>query len=111
MTGPASSGFEALSNLKPAKLKTSYSVSHNEGRHFVKIVITNPSSRLAFFTQLQLLDSDDKPIRPSFYTDNFFSLLPGERKTVIIETAEKDILSNPVLVVKGWNVKPVKYSL
>ena len=77
----------------------------------MKIVISNPSSRLAFFTQLQLLDSDDKPIRPSFYTDNFFSLLPGERKTVIIETAEKDILSNPVLVVKGWNVKPVKYSL
>ena len=111
LTGPASSGFEALSNLKPTKLKTSYSVSHNEGRHYVKIVITNPSSRLAFFTQLQLLDSDDKPIRPSFYTDNFFSLLPGERKTVIIETAEKDILSNPVLVVKGWNVKPVKYSL
>ena len=111
LTGPASSGFEALSDLKPTKLKTSYSISHNEGRHFVKIVITNPSSRLAFFTQLQLLDSDDKPIRPSFYTDNFFSLLPGERKTVIIETAEKDILSNPVLVVKGWNVKPVKFRL
>lgn len=111
LTGPASSGFEALSNLKPTKLKTSYSVSHNEGRYFVKINIVNSSSRLAFFTQLQLLNSEDKPIRPSFYTDNFFSLLPGERKTVIIETAEKDLPSDPVVVVKGWNVKPVKFSL
>ena len=47
---------------------------------------------------------DLKPIRPSFYTDNFFSLMPGESKFVVIETNAEKIIEKPVIVVKGWNV-------
>jgi hypothetical protein len=66
---------------------------------------------LAFFTQLQLLDENKKPVRPSFYTDNFFSLLPGESKTILIETALEDMPAKPTFVVKGWNVKPKTFQL
>ena len=105
LTGPTSSGFEDLSKLKQVQLKTRYKAYQEGDRHFIKAEIKNPSSTVAFFTQLQLLGQDKKPVRPSFYTDNFFSLLPGESKTVIIETATDDMPSEPTFVVKGWNIQ------
>ena len=40
----------------------------------------------------------------SFYTDNFFSLLPNESKTIIIDTRMEDMPSSASFVIKGWNV-------
>ncbi|MBE6301200.1 MAG: glycoside hydrolase family 2 [Parabacteroides distasonis] len=111
LTGPTSSGFEDLSKLKQVQLKTRHQVYEENGRHFIKAEIKNTSSTLAFFTQLQLLDENKKPVRPSFYTDNFFSLLPGESKTILIETALEDMPAKPTFVVKGWNVKSKTFQL
>jgi hypothetical protein len=44
------------------------------------------------------------PIRPSFYTDNFFTLMPGEKKNVTIETSKSKLVNGAVLVSKGWNL-------
>jgi mannosylglycoprotein endo-beta-mannosidase len=73
--------------------------------------LKNTSSSIAFFNQLQLLDKNLSPVRPSFYTDNFFSLLPGESKSVTIETADKNVTASPLLVVKGWNITKKQYPL
>jgi hypothetical protein len=46
-------------------------------------------------------------VTPIFWSDNYFSLLPGEKKTV---AARFDLSSldgaAPELVVDGWNVEP-----
>ena len=42
---------------------------------------------------------------PAYYSDNFLSLLPGERKTVLIEAAVSSLGGQtPVVTVDGWNV-------
>ena len=104
VTGPATSGFESLSQLKQARLKTSYKARKEQGKFVVDIFVKNVSHSIAFFNQIQLLDTNLKPVRPSFYTDNFFSLLPGENKKVTIETSIENLLTSPVLVIKGWNI-------
>lgn len=106
LTGPTSSGFEDLAQLKQVRLKTKHKQIKRENWQVMELEIKNPTSSLAFFVQLQYLDENDKPVRPSFYTDNFFSLLPGESKKVIIETASDNLPTNGKFVVKGWNVKP-----
>ncbi|MDR3262398.1 MAG: glycoside hydrolase family 2 [Tannerella sp.] len=112
LTGPASSGFEDLSKLNPAKLRVDYQTREEAGKRFVEVKLKNVSASIAFFNQLQLLDTESKPIRPSFYTDNFFSLLPGETKSVTIETEWKNgENSAPVLVVKGWNIRKQQFRL
>lgn len=111
LTGPASSGFEDLSKLKAANVKLSYKARQADGRYFVDITLKNTSGGIAFFNQLQFLNSKMSPIRPSFYSDNFFSLVPGEKKTVTIETAEEKLTEGAVLVLKGWNVTTQKYKL
>ena len=111
LTGPATSGFESLSDLLTVKLKSSIRTYQKDGRHYLEIKLKNTTGKLAFFIQLQLLDEAGKPIRPSFYTDNFFSLLPNESKTVIIDTRMEDMPSSASFVVKGWNVIEKRYQI
>lgn len=111
LTGPTTSGFQDLSKLKQATLDMNYR-EHKEGEvYFIDIEIKNTSPSIAFFTQLQLLDGKDKPIRPSFYSDNFFSLLSGEKKSIRIETNTQKLGSNSKLILKGWNVKKETFKL
>jgi exo-1,4-beta-D-glucosaminidase len=111
LTGPAASGFEPLSELPEVQLQVKYKTRVENGRHFIDAELKNTSGVIAFFTQLQLLNAADKPIRPSFYTDNFFSLLPGESGKVTIETASSDLPAEKHFVVKGWNVKKQIFAL
>ena len=92
-------------------MKLSYKARQADGRYFVDITLKNTSGGIAFFNQLQFLNSKMSPIRPSFYLDNFFSLVPGEKKTITIETAEEKLTEGAVLVLKGWNVTTQKYKL
>ena len=111
LSGPTTAGFQDLSKLKQSKLDVNYATRVENNCYFVEIEINNSSGSIAFFTQLQLLDEEDIPIRPSFYTDNFFSLLPGEKKTVTIETDKKRLPEKRYLIVKGWNIKKQTHSL
>lgn len=111
LTGPAASGFETLSQLKPARLRTVCKVNKRRDTWSVEVRMKNVSGSIAFFNQVQLLDRESKPVRPSFYTDNFFSLLPGEEKCIGVETAVANLTDEPVLVVKGWNVERKQLNL
>lgn len=111
VTGPAASGFETLAQLKQAKLKTAYKVRDMNGRYLIDIQLRNVSNSIAFFNQLQLLDMMLVPVRPTFYTDNFFSLLPGESKVITIETSQIGLPKPPVLVIKGWNIEREQFTL
>ena len=107
MTGPTTAGFESLATMKPAKLKSVLKVDGSGKSMVLSLNLTNTSKQIAFFTQLQLLDKTGKPVRPSFYTDNFFSLLPGQSKQVTIDT--NSLPSNQEglqLIIKGWNTAP-----
>jgi hypothetical protein len=111
LTGPTSSGFESISELPQVSLNVKYKTRSENGRYFIDVEIKNSSKALAFFTQLQFLDEQDKPVRPSFYTDNFFSLLPGETKKVTVETASGNVPAQRSFVVKGWNIKRQVFNL
>jgi len=51
----------------------------------------------------------EKRVLPTFYEDNYFSLLPGERRTVSIEFTQSSFAGEPLaLTVGGWNLVPQK---
>lgn len=103
LTGPCTSGFQDISHMKRTALKSVAVHRVEGGKHFVDLTVTNRGSRIAFFTQIQLLDSSLGPVRPSFYTDNFFSLLPGEKKTVTVETSDGHAQNGLLVKVRAWN--------
>lgn len=110
LTGPATSGFEPLAQLKEVQLKAKSKLTKDDKWQTMELEVKNTGSSLAFFIQLQYLDENGKPVRPSFYSDNFFSLLPGESQKIKIETSIDNLPAGGQFVIKGWNVKPIVIS-
>ncbi|MBN9503670.1 MAG: glycoside hydrolase family 2 [Armatimonadetes bacterium 55-13] len=102
LSGPLYGGFEPLQNLASAKVEMSTSSKKSKGKTVWTAKLTNPSSKIAFLIQLKLQDEKtSRPIRPAFYSDNWISLLPGESRTITIETAQPN---RAKLVLDGWNL-------
>jgi len=111
ITGPCTSGFESLNNMAKAKVKLSCMTHLKENKMYIEVIVRNVGNQIAFFNQLQLLNEKHSPIRPSYYSDNFFTLLPGEKKVIKIETAAKNLSVHNILVFKGWNTDKMSYIL
>jgi hypothetical protein len=111
MTGPATSGFEAINQLPEISLKLNAKDKIKDHWHRIQVTVENPSASLSFFTQLRLQRSSSMPVTPAFYSDNFFNLLPGESKTVSIDVACENAGQNMVLLVDGWNTKKTMIQL
>ncbi len=75
-------------------------------RCVLTVTIRNPSNRVALMTHLQLRRAHSGTrVLPAFYSDNYFSLIPGETRRVVIDAAQSDFQGEPPLIaVDGWNV-------
>ena len=77
--------------------------------HFV---ITNTGDTPALMLRLNLCGEDGEQILPVEYSDNYFHLLPGERKEVSVKWAENDARgTRPLLKISAFNVKEFPVSL
>jgi exo-1,4-beta-D-glucosaminidase len=100
--------FKALSTLPPVKLNVLAKSGRTGSDNWTRVTVENPSKSLAFFVHLKVNDSNDKnseEILPVIWQDNYFSLLPGEKRDV---TATYALPRNgkPMVQVEGWNVVP-----
>jgi len=74
-----------------------------------QVSLSNPDSAIAFMVHLRVTrGKGGEDVTPIFWQDNYFSLLPGEHRTV---TAKFDPAAlqdkEAVLVLDGWNVNAV----
>jgi mannosylglycoprotein endo-beta-mannosidase len=61
---------------------------------------------VAFFNRISLVnDQAKKLLLPVFYSDNYISVMPGERRTIIIEYSQQNIKVKACVSIVGWNVK------
>ncbi len=102
--GPCSSGFSSLSQMPKANVAWSVKAVERDGKRMLSVRMKNPSSKIAFFLQLHMLDENGHSVKPCFYSDNFFTLMPGEEKIVEIDCSAAPSIRT-CLKLKGWNVK------
>ncbi len=55
---------------------------------------------------LTLRDASGERVLPVFYDENYFSLLPGEKRTVHIQINPGVSTDGLKVTVRGWNVEP-----
>ncbi|HEY1790475.1 MAG TPA: glycoside hydrolase family 2 [Verrucomicrobiae bacterium] len=75
--------------------------------------ISNPTPNVALMIRLKMIRANSgERILPIFYEDNYFSLFPGESRTMSIQFADSDLAGEqPKLAVEGWNVAPEEISI
>jgi len=105
--------FTPLSNMKKARLTASArSGQASKDEQIVQVHIKNPSDSLAFFVRLKLCqDLKGTEILPSFWSDNYISLLPGQSKDVTV-TIDTRLNKQPKqLILEGYNVPSQSFQI
>ncbi|MGH9353911.1 MAG: glycoside hydrolase family 2 protein, partial [Terriglobia bacterium] len=70
------------------------------------VMVENPASHLAFFVHLTLLKGKED-VRPVFWQDNDFELMPGEKREITATCSPSELGgAEPAIRVTGWNVRP-----
>jgi hypothetical protein len=71
----------------------------------VRVVLENSGKQPALANKLTLLDAQGQRILPAYYSDNYVSLLPGERREITIAYPETSA-SAASIALRGWNTTP-----
>jgi len=97
----------ALNKLPEVDLKSIVGSTVAGDRQLLHVTVSNPSKALAFQVALRAhAKKDGSDIVPVLWDDNYFSLLPGESRSVTASIATEDLHGNePAVEVGGWNVK------
>lgn len=103
--GEEEDNFLALSNLQAPTLRSVASnFSLRNGEWHGCIEVRNESEVPALLIRLNLKRSDGEQILPVIYSDNYFSLMPHERKVIRISYREEDCMDNkPRIEVSAFN--------
>ncbi len=103
--GKEEDNFLALSNLQAPTLRSVASnFSLRNGEWHGCIEVRNESEVPALLIRLNLKRSDGEQILPVIYSDNYFSLMPHERKVIRISYREEDCMDNkPRIEVSAFN--------
>jgi exo-1,4-beta-D-glucosaminidase len=98
--------FSELRKLPPVKLKVSAQYVPQGTNGSAQVTVDNPSTHLAFAIHLRVVNSGDgEELLPVQWEDNFFSLLPGERRSLTASYALPGSATvKPDIRLDGWNV-------
>ena len=98
--------FKPLNNLASVKIRgklTGKKVENKEEKF--TFILSNPSKCLAVSIKLNLRNAGTgKRILPAYISDGYFTLLPGETRTVIAECPADKVPSTTIISAEGYNV-------
>ena len=105
--------YESLNRLPEVRLRATVSEKSTvawgfgEGNNLYTITLSNSRSVPAVQTRIRTISSaTGEDILPVFYSDNYFSLMPGESKTITLEFNPKHLKGGqPAFELSGWNTR------
>jgi hypothetical protein len=104
--------YTAMSAIPEASLTISYKPGGESkaGENSYRMTVRNTGDSPALMIRIKTMnDKKNELVLPVYYQDNYFSLMPGESKTILI-TLDKKYLkdSKPSFYVEGWNKQTTK---
>ncbi|WP_302773980.1 glycosyl hydrolase 2 galactose-binding domain-containing protein [Parabacteroides johnsonii] len=100
--------YQDLRQLAKVALQSTTTVDKNaDGTWSAVSVIENKTSTPALMIRLNVVGrKDGQQLLPVFYSDNYFSLLPGEKKEVRMSWKDEDTRGNEgKVLITGYNVE------
>jgi len=102
------SDLTGLNRLPKANLSITKMLGLNGSEFLLRVFVENKGDGVAFMIHPRITrGKGGEDVTPILWSDNYFSLLPGEKKTVTARYERSSIAgSTPELVVDGWNLEP-----
>jgi beta-galactosidase/beta-glucuronidase len=104
--GKEDGNYQALNQLPKTSLTAKTSVSEAGGEWLLTTTLKNETTTPALMVRLQVNGSKTaERILPVFFSDNFFSLMPGEEKIVTMRLQDVDTRGErPTVTLSGFNI-------
>ena len=83
-TATPTGGFQAFNTLPPVQLEPRL-VRQNAAAHSLTYELVNPTPTLAVAVRLTLLNDKKQPVLPAYFSDGYFTLLPGEHRIIDVQ--------------------------
>jgi exo-1,4-beta-D-glucosaminidase len=95
-----------LNDLAPAKLVVSKEIHSDGEARRMTVMVENEGKSVAFMVHPRITRGDDgEDVTPIFWSDNYFSLLPGESRTVTASWSAGSLEGKPAaLILDGYNL-------
>ena len=100
--------YQDLKQLPKVALQSNVNSAKGEdGTWNATVTVENPSQTPALMIRVNVVgDQDGEQFLPIFYSDNYFTLMPGEKKEVKINWKDVDTRGNaPKVEITGYNVQ------
>jgi exo-1,4-beta-D-glucosaminidase len=95
--------FKTLKQIPAARLESRLlKIKRSNTESAWTFEVRNNSGRLAFFINPQLWNGGEE-IMPTFWSNNYFSLAPGEKMVVTADCPTRLSGKSPVLKLESWN--------
>jgi exo-1,4-beta-D-glucosaminidase len=99
--------FSDLKKIEAAKLKYDINIIKDGKNEKMLVQLQNVSDKISFFNEMRVIDTEtNQNILPVFWSDNYVSLLPGEKRTYSV--AYKKPNARPRFVIRGMNTEFLK---
>lgn len=104
--------FTKLNELPKSEINTKFETKTIGENVELNVTLENTNSKMAFFTNLKIIDTSGNTLFPVFWDDNFVSILPNQKRTIKC-TIPQNLISNTKtqLVISGWNIEEKKHSI
>jgi len=98
--------YTALAQLPKVKLNVAHHTERKGEAAITHVTVENPSQSLAFFVRLKVdKGKGGEEVLPVLWQDNYFSLLPGERREATATYRAQELgTAQPAVEISGWNV-------
>ncbi|MCL2153041.1 MAG: discoidin domain-containing protein [Oscillospiraceae bacterium] len=97
--------YTEMQNMPKVSLEaTAAYASSDVNSNYYSVVVKNNTDNVAIQVRVKAADDDGEIILPVYYSDNYFSLLPGESKTVTVDVEKLYFDDFPEITISGFNV-------
>ncbi|MHB8851745.1 MAG: glycosyl hydrolase 2 galactose-binding domain-containing protein [Ignavibacteriaceae bacterium] len=92
--------FSELSNRKNPKPVLTYTTEETKDEFTIHVKVKNTTDKLSFMNRLTIVRKDNnEEVLPTFWSDNFITLFPGEEKNIDAKFYKKDLNGSAFKVV------------
>ncbi len=109
--GKDEAALRKLNALPQAAVRVSAGAMRVGEEISVRVELENTSGSSALANKLTLLDSKGVRILPAYYSDNYVSLLPGEKREIEIRYPVAKSAARARIALRGWNAKPASIAV
>ncbi len=100
--------FKPLQDMPMADVEVSVKRIAEAGKPAWKVILNNPTDKIAFFVRAQLMvNHGKKEVLPSYWSNNYINLAPHEKTVITVRTEKSKWHQIHQIVVDGWNTQKV----